>query len=136
MLEDTQGERLRFEAIPWHDSVLSSLQVGANAVKSDQRVVIELDLLLVAGREQWTWQRTRITFASVLEIKVDLDLVAKDQCGNSIFGVECDVVDTASGGPSDGRPHRYSIVLCPPSGSIVLVARSFKLEPLEEPRTS
>ncbi len=135
MLDDVQGALEKFMAVPWHDSKVLSVRVHITAAAMDHKIEIELDLLVEARPVEATWQLARVTFGNAVEFGADLDLLAAARCEHAIFGAESEVIDVAAEGGISRRVGRFAIILCPPSGSISIVAPRFILEVLGERRT-
>jgi hypothetical protein len=122
-----------FSQLPWHDSELLEVRVGYG---SSLRPTIALDVAFVEGNNM---RRSEILFNDARGVYVDVDLLAKELCGNQIASGHCKVADESTDkfvarlqdrfdlypGETMTGLFLFMIELIHPGGIILVLARSF-----------
>ena len=124
----------RFNAIPWHDSKLVGL--GFYRAGEEDQVKISLELLEASG----ALTPAEVTFKECAYIEAEVYLEAKRMCADDIADAECSPSSdwkkaVSAPGPYDpirGDRHleeylHFRISMCPPGGTIDILAKDFVL---------
>jgi len=124
----------RFNAITWHDSKLVGLSFYRKG--EEEQVKVSLELLGESG----DLAATEITFRECAYIRAEVYLEAKRMCSDDIADAECNAFSewkdaVSEPGPYDvirGDRHleghlHFRISLCPPGGTIDILAKDFVL---------
>jgi hypothetical protein len=125
-----------FSQLPWHDAELLEIRVGHG--NGSQRVV-NLD---VAFSDSDLEDRRQVQFNDARGIQADVDLLAKELCGNQISGVRCDRAETSTDnfvktiqerfdlyqGETVKGLFLFSVHLIHPDRTITILARSFSVD--------
>lgn len=125
----------RFNSISWHDSKLIGLSVYK--IKGEERVKLSLELL---GRDG-SLTPADIVLTECAYFQGDLYLVAKSMCADDISWAECYESSDWKTSVSEPRPYdvilggrgfedhlHFSVSMCPPGGTINVLAKDFSLE--------
>ena len=128
----------RFNELNLHDCRLTA--VALEPAGNDDRDVLRLSLDLVAGEQADQWRPAQLTFRGCAAARVHIDTFSKRACSDAISDSSCelaaetrdDVLLEHSSFRQQYQPIdslvAFTIDLCPPSGSLVVVARDFDLE--------
>jgi hypothetical protein len=122
-----------FSKLPWHDSELLSLRIG-NGSSDRSAVTLDVDFHLAGVADG----RTEVGFNEVRGIYVDVDLLAKELCGNQIASGHCTAAEESKEAFIDRLQERFDlyrgetleglflfrIELIHPGGVILVLARS------------
>ncbi|MGC2420999.1 MAG: hypothetical protein WA405_05045 [Candidatus Acidiferrales bacterium] len=132
----------RFNAIRWHDSKL--LGLSFYSTDSEEQVKISLQLL---GREG-VLTPTEMVFKESAYIEMDVYLWAKSMCADDISDAECyassdwkkavsepSPYDVIRGGRQFERYLHFRISMCPPGGTINILAKDFAVREFAQPVT-
>jgi len=125
----------RFNSISWHDSKL----VGLSFYKAEgeERVKLSLELLGKDG----SLTPAEIVFRECAYFQADVYLEAKSMCADDISGAGCyessdwkravsepSPSDVILGGRGFEEHLHFSVSMCPPGGTINVLAKDFSLE--------
>jgi hypothetical protein len=124
----------RFNAIPWHDSML----VGISFSREGEQDLIRLSLEVLG--DGGALIQNEVTFKDCAYVQAGIYLEAKRMCSDAISDAECfDSSDWKASisepGPYDpvrGDRHlqahlHFRVSLCPPGGAIDILAKDFSL---------
>lgn len=125
----------KFNSIRWHDSKL----VGFCLYKAEgeDRIRLSLELLAADG----SLNPTEIVFTDCAYFAADVYSEAKSMCADDISNAKCyessewksmvskpSSYDPIQGGRGFEERLHFSVSLCPPGGTINILARDFSLE--------
>ena len=125
----------RFNSISWHDSKL----VGFELFKSEEEDRVRLSLELLG--EDGSLTPTKIVFNDCVYCQTNVYLAAKSMCSDAISNAKCYESSDWKRGVSEPSPYdpirggrgfddylHFNVSLCPPGGTISILARDFFLE--------
>jgi hypothetical protein len=125
----------RFNAIRWHDSKLRGL--AFYRADSEERVRLSLEII----REGGVLSPTEMVFKECAYVEATVYLEAKYMCADDIWDAECSASsdwkkavsepslgDVIRGGRQFERYLHFRITMCPPGGTINILARDFAVE--------
>ncbi len=125
----------RFNSISWHDSKL----VGFSFFKFEEEDRARLSLELLG--EDGSLTPTEIVFKECVYYQTDIYLAAKSMCSDAISSAKCyessdwkNVIsepspyDPIRGGRGFDDYLHFNVSLCPPGGTISILAKDFSLE--------
>ncbi|WP_263357984.1 hypothetical protein [Acidicapsa ligni] len=125
----------KFNSISWHDSKLVGFCLYKH--EGEDRVRLSLELLGAGG----SLTPTDIVFKECVYFASDVYLAAKSMCADDISGAECyessdwknavsepSPFDVILGGRGFEEHLHFSVSMCPPGGTINILARDFSLE--------
>lgn len=125
----------RFNTIQWHDSKL----LGLCFYKADDEELIKISLNLLEKDGSLT--PAEIVFRESAYVEADVYLHAKSMCADDISSAECRLssewktrvsepkpFDVILGGRGFEQHLHFRFTLCPPGGTINVLARDFSLE--------
>ncbi len=126
----------RFNAVPWHDAALTALSISYTSEEEGAENQVRLSVGLDEGARP-----VEVIFRDCAYIEADVYLACKTMCSDAIDDAVCyessewkDEVtapgpyDPIQGGRGLDEYLHFSIYLCPPSGTIQILARDFSLE--------
>jgi hypothetical protein len=124
----------RFNAIPWHDSML----VGLSFCREGEQELIKLSLEIPGDGDVLI--QNEVTFKDCAYVQAGIYLEAKRMCSDAISDAECFAssdwkISVSEPGPYDpirGDRHfqehlHFRVSLCPPGGAIDILAKDFSL---------
>jgi len=134
--DPTNSTVQRFNSIAWHDSKLVGLRFYRAG--SEEQVSVSLELL----GEGDALTPAEIIFNESAYIEANVYLEAKRMCSDDISDGECYVssawkdtvlepspYDVIQGGRADFEQYlHFQITLCPPGGTVNILAREFSLQ--------
>lgn len=125
----------RFNSLFLHDSKLVGMSLFK--VEEEDRVKLSLELL----GEDSSLTPAEIIFKECVYFQIDFNLAAKLMCANDISNAKCyessdwksmvsepSPFDPIQGGRGFEQHLHFSVSMCPPSGTINILARDFSLE--------
>lgn len=125
----------RFNSLFLHDSKL----VGVSLFKADEEDRVKLSLELLG--EDGSFTPAEIIFKECVYFQTDLYLAAKSMCADGISNVKCyetsdwksmvskpSPYDPIQGGRGFENHLHFSVSMCPPGGTINVLAKDFSLE--------
>jgi hypothetical protein len=125
----------RFNSISWHDCKLTGLCFYK--ADGEDRVKLHLDLLEKNG----SLASKEIIFRECAYFQADVYLEAKSMCADDISGAKCyessdwksaiskpSPSDVIQGGRGFEEHLHFSVSMCPPGGTINILAKDFVLE--------
>ena len=125
----------RFNSLRWHDSKL----IGLCFYKSNGEDRVKLSLELIG--ESGALTQAEMIFKECAYFEANVYLEAKSMCADDISGVECyessdwktsvsepSPFDVILGGRGFEEHLHFSVSMCPPGGTINILARDFSLE--------
>lgn len=134
-VELTNTTMQRFNSLFLHDS--KRVSVSVFRVQEDDRVKLSLELLGKDG----SLTPAQIVFHGCAYVQTDLNLAARLMCSDDISNAKCyessdwkamvsepSPYDPIQGGRGFEKLLHFSVSMCPPSGSINILARDFSLE--------
>lgn len=123
----------RFNAIRWHDSEL----LGLSLHREGSEEQVKLSLQLVEGD---TLAPATVTFRECVYVEAEINLPAKQMCSDAISGADCYSSSDWKNAVSEPSPYdpirgdrqfndylHFKIGLCPPGGTINILAKDFVL---------
>jgi hypothetical protein len=125
-----------FSELPWHDSELLEVRIGYG---SAQHSTVTLDI--VFRKSQGDGGRKEARFNDARGVYADVDLLAKELCGNQIASAQYEVAEESAEpfverlqqrfdlyrGESMSGLFLFTVELIHPSGVILILARSFSV---------
>lgn len=133
-----------FNQLLWHDSKLISFEL---LPKGDRRYDIAFDLKLLTNPKpgNYDWRTAKLEIQQCTIVQMELDLLGIQLCDGDIATAICELasetdlqgaqIQTFISPEGDNMPHqllKFSIVLVPPGGEIMIIAERFNLR-VEEP---
>ena len=135
IVRSENATRQRFNSISWHDSKLVGLSFYK--VEGEERVKLSLEL----PGEDGSLTPAEVIFKECVYLQADVYLEAKAMCADDIAGAGCYEVSDWKSAVSEPRPSdvilggrgfeehlHFSVSMCPPGGTINILARDFSLE--------
>lgn len=124
----------RFNAISWHDSKLVGFCLFK--VEEEDRVKLSLELLGKDG----SVAPAEVIFSECVYCQTDIYLAAKSMCADAISNARCYESSNWKHGVSEPSPYdpiqggrgfddylHFNVSLCPPGGTISILAKDFSL---------
>ena len=134
-VQTTNSTIQRFNAIRWHDSKL----VGLCFYKVGEEDWVKLSLQLVD--EDGSLSPAEVIFKECVYCQTDINMAAKSMCGDDISSAKCyessdwkrAVSEPSPYDPIQGGRHfdeylHFNLSMCPPGGTISILANNFSLE--------
>jgi hypothetical protein len=125
----------RFDAIRWHDSKL--LGLCFYRAGEEERIKVSLKLLCEGNAVT----PAEVTFMECVYVEAEVYLEAKRMCSDDISGAECYASSDWKKTVSEPSPYdvirgdrhfepylHFRITMCPPGGTINILAKDFALE--------